>query len=242
MANNHDIRVWAESEGIEVSRSGPLSADVKQKYQAYLDGRDTDADDPMEAMRAEVAEQAPVIKKETVSERVRRRLDDTAKVSKGRPARGRPAKAAKPRVSIERMLTRGWSLLGDLAGNFLPATGRMMEVQAPVAGMLLEQTMKESVVDRVLQPVARAEQAAGIVAMLMGPVVCTALIEIRPDQAPKLIKELRRQMMTWVEIAGPKLEEIVQREKVAEEKYGADVDALMEDVLSRVLIPEDTPA
>src|SRR5512139_972335 len=118
----------------------------------------------------------------------------------------------------------------------------MMEVQAPVAGMLLDQTMKDSVVDRVLQPVARAEQAAGIVAMLMGPVVCTALIEIRPDQAPKLIKELRRQMMTWVEIAGPKLEEIVQREKVAEEKYGADVDALMEDVLSRVLIPEDTPA
>lgn len=246
MANNHDIRVWAQQQGIDVSASGPIAADVKTRYYAYQEGTRPDVDgEPAEAgPDTGPREQAPAIKKEGMTERVRRRWDESQKKANPRAGtRGRPrAKAAHPRVSAERMIARGWSLLGDLAGTMLPATGRMMEIQAPIAGMLLDETVKDSFVDRLLQPAARAEQTVGVLGVLLGPVLAVAAIEVRPDQAPKVIKELRRQLMTWVEIAGPKLEAVMKREVEAEEKYGADVDTIIQDILSRIFVPEDASA
>jgi len=245
MANNHDIRTWALDQGIDVSGTGPIAADVKARYYAYQEGSRPDVDgEPAEpGPTSGPREQAPVIKKEGMAQRARRHWDESQKKANPRATRGRSrSKASHPRVSAERMIARGWSLLGDLAGTMLPATGRMIEIQAPIAGMLLDETVKDSFVDRLIQPAARAEQSVGVLGVLLGPVLAVAAIEMRPEQAPKVIKELRRQLMTWVEIAGPKLEAVMKREVEAEERYGTDVDSIIEDILSRIFVPEDAPS
>lgn len=82
---------------------------------------------------------------------------------------GKEGKSRKrfPRVKLDKLVERAWSQLAE-AAPVLPLE-KMLYAQAPFAGLVLEDTLKGTVVDKVLQPVARAEEKAEAIGGLLGP-------------------------------------------------------------------------
>jgi hypothetical protein len=160
-----------------------------------------------------------------------------------RGAKKKPAGKKKPRVTTEDLLGSLWRGAAKLATP-LPPLQRTLRVQAPVAGALLEDAVKGTVVDTVLQPFARfAAQGQTISAIVGPPVLVTALtmhLQMREaaGQQPNPffmtagIEALRSSLMTWMDIAGPKFAEAMAREHEFEEKYGQPVDEMIHWLLS----------
>jgi hypothetical protein len=153
---------------------------------------------------------------------------------------GKPKGKGKkpPRVSVESLLGSAWRGAAKLAAP-LPPLHRTLRVQAPVAGLLLEDAVKDTAADAFLQPFARMAGAGKVVSALLGPPVLVTGITLHVTQAqqrgdepnPVLMavaqEALRSSLMTWMDVAGPKFEEAIERERQFEETYGAGVDAFM---------------
>jgi len=164
-----------------------------------------------------------------------------------------PAKKKKPRVSTEDILGSLWRAGAKLAAP-LPPLQRTLRVQAPVAGLLLEDAVRGTAVDIVLQPFARlAGQGKAISAIVGPPVLVTALtMHTQMREAQDLqpnpffmgagIEALRSSLMIWMDVAGPKFAEAMQREKDFEEKYGQDVDTMIMWLLSPRVDPRNEAA
>ena len=151
-------------------------------------------------------------------------------------AKGR--KKAKPRVSVEDVIAGGWRIMARVARP-VPPLQRTLKVQAPVAGLLLEDAVKGTLVDKILQPVARMQLQGKVVAALAGPPVLVTVISMHlaqcqqagTDPSPVFMSAasemLRESLIIWMDVAGPKFEEALARERAFEEHYGQDVDAFM---------------
>jgi hypothetical protein len=100
-------------------------------------------------------------------------------------------------------------------------------MEAPVAGMILDEKIRGTLVDKVLQPLARTEDSGKSVAALVAPPLLVLALEKRPDQADKIFPLLRKSLIWHAEIAGPKIEQRMEREREIEEKYGQDIDAMI---------------
>src|SRR5271163_2005526 len=125
----------------------------------------------------------------------------------------------KPRISTEDILGGLWRGMAKLAAP-LPPLQRTLRIQAPVAGLLLEDAVKDTVADTVLQPLARLAGQGKVVSALLGPpVIVTALMvhvqqraQMQPPREPNPFfvsagtEALRSSLMTWMEVAGPKFE------------------------------------
>ena len=159
---------------------------------------------------------------------------------------GRPA----PRVSTAGMLAGAWRLAAKLAAP-LPPLQRTLVIQSRVAGDLLEDSVKGTVVDRVLQPFARLQRQGKAVGALLGPPVIVTALTLHVQQAqlagrdpnPLFVatgmEALRASLMIWMEVSGPKFEAAIRNEREFEEKYGQSVDDLMMLLLAP---PPQTPA
>jgi hypothetical protein len=149
----------------------------------------------------------------------------------------------KPRVSTEDLLGSLWRGAAKLAAP-LPPLQRTLRVQAPVAGLLLEDAVRDTALDAMLQPLARFADAGRTVSALLGPPVFVTAITLHGAQAAAAGEDpnplfmaiasegLRSSLMTWMDVAGPKFELAVRREKEFEDKYGADVDQFMQWLFS----------
>jgi hypothetical protein len=143
-----------------------------------------------------------------------------------------------PRVSTESLLGSVWRGAAKLATP-LPPLHRTLRVQAPVAGLLLEDAVKGTMADTILQPLARMAETGKAVSALLGPPLFVTAITVHASQraAQELppnpvfmaiaTEGLRSSLMTWMDVAGPKFVEAVRREREFEEKYGSDVDEFM---------------
>jgi hypothetical protein len=129
---------------------------------------------------------------------------------------GRPHK----RVPVDGLISSVWAAMGGLAGNVDPPVGRVLTMQAPVAGVILEDVVRHTAADRVLQPIARAEVKAEKVLALVGPPTIVAALEataslpeaqMRARQAI-LLPLLERSLILWLRIAGDKVEEMAKRQ------------------------------
>lgn len=142
---------------------------------------------------------------------------------KGHQRKRRP-KRKHPRIPVDSLISSAWAALGGLAGNIDPPLGRCLVMQAPVSGLILEDLVKDTAVDRVLQPIARAEEKAEKALALFAPPAIVAALEVAqqlPEQQRKtreaiLIPLLERSMVLWVRIAGDKIGQ--QLERAAEEE------------------------
>jgi hypothetical protein len=132
------------------------------------------------------------------------------------------------RQSVEKVIGWGWSMLGNMLENVNPPMGRVMEMQGPVAGELLEGVVKDTVIDRVLQPLARAGERGEILFALAGPPLLIGAISARPQMAPLLVPPLREALMSWMRVAGPSLEKKKAEAEQFKEEYGQGVDELIE--------------
>jgi len=136
------------------------------------------------------------------------------------------------------MLSSVWRNAAKLARP-LPPLYRTLAIQAPVAGDLLDDAVRGTVVDTFLQPFARLGGNARAVNALLGPPVLVTMLSLYTAQcAAKGIEPnalfmstgaeaLRSSLMVWAEVSGPKFEAAIAKERDFEEKHGATVDQLM---------------
>jgi hypothetical protein len=184
---------------------------------------------------AETAPRKPKLMDRIRSRRGRGRGGSAAPATAERaPKRKRPTGR---RVSLDTDISDIWGFAGRRLENTVHfATGRMLEYQAPAAGLILDKAVAGTLPDRVLfQPLARNRDKYEDVAFLLaGPLLTFSITttqlqmqqaleagdkEVFDDLARKL--DMQREMFVWVaSMMLPRLAEGV--EKAREKKAKAD--------------------
>ena len=258
MASARDVRAWGNGNGHPGGPRGAISAALREEWNAAhpddpyspgVNGSAAAADDVDELFPVVVPADDDALG-DTGETRPTPPRNSAAR-AQGKPAGkglrgllGRPQKDAKgkakkkPRVSTEDLLGSLWRGAAKLAAP-LPPLQRTLRVQAPVAGLLLEDAVRDTALDPILQPLARLADAGRTVSALLGPPVFVTAITLHGAQAaaaqeaPNPVfmaiatEGLRSSLMTWMDVAGPKFETALKREREFEERYGQDVDDFM---------------
>lgn len=169
-------------------------------------------------------------RREQIAERFRRR-----------PAAARPR--PRRRVTLETLGGLVWTGAAQLCakqGKFLPVAN-IMAFQAPVAGLVLEDALKNTMADAVLQPVARLVESGSTVGSLVGPPALVAVVCVRPELYPVARPLLAAAIKEWIITAGPKLRQLRQREEkfTAEmaELTGEDMTIDIDEMIDMVFAP-----
>lgn len=209
MATTTDIREWAKTQGLEVKAKGPLPDDVRARYAAEHAEAEADyppgpaeLEDQAPADVAEAAppptqaERTPARPRPTAGERGRAilaRLHPQAGTKRDRP---RPRKMA--RVSLANLIEDAWGQMA-WAASPLPPMQRLLQAQGPFAGIAMEDALQGTVVDRVLQPVARAEDKAKAVGGLLMPPAALMLVLVTAPAPNVTVDQEGREVATWPE-------------------------------------------
>lgn len=170
----------------------------------------------------------------------------------GEPARPARGKKAPPRVSLEKFVARSWTMLGRMSSSVSKPLGNCLQAQAPMAGVLLEDIARGTVADRLLQPVARAEDKLDKVFALAAPPVLVLAIDMSSGLPPEeaaarqaiLVPMLREALRVSLEVTEAYAEAITER-LAANARYDEQVDKLIAAIFGQVQAqaePEPEPA
>jgi hypothetical protein len=140
-------------------------------------------------------------------------------------------KTPHKRIPVDEFIAGAWRGLAGFCRP-LPATSRLLKIQAPVAGVILEDTIRRTVVDKWMQPLARAQQSGTAMFALAGPPILVTALQLQPQSAPFIMPILRESMLAWCKVAGPKMEQALKREKEFEEELGSSVDEMLAFILA----------
>lgn len=189
---------------------------------------------PDEVEGSRVEEVAPKIPEPTISERVKdvsdrvRGLPDSIRGRAGLGKRAPRSKAPRgPRQSVDRLIGTLWGVAARVMQPVSWPVANVLHAQAPVAGMVLEDVVRGTVVDTVLQPFAKIGKGGEVVMALIGPPLLVGLISAKPETAPVAIPLLKESLRMWLDVAGPKLIEHAEREKKFQEEYGSTIDEMI---------------
>lgn len=171
-------------------------------------------------------------------------LADRLKAGTTGKGRGKRRGPARPRVPVDRLIERGWEVLARLAVPVSPPIARTLELQSPVAGLILEDVVRGTAVDRALQPIARAEEKAEKVLALVAPPVIVGALQAaqglpedqRAMREALLVPMLRESLVLWIRIAGDKVEE-----KAARESEMGPVNAKVDELLASIFTAAQPP-
>jgi hypothetical protein len=262
MPSTSEVRSWLRDNGYAPPAKGVIPADLQGAYDAAhpaANGTATmTADYPDEDFETAFADPPPAPEDTGETKPRKPRAARSSGRGKGRFGFGRRSTGGgkgkkKPRVSTEDLLGSVWRGMAKLATP-LPPLQRTLRVQAPVAGLLLEDAVKDTAIDVVLQPFARLAHQGKTVSALLGPPVIVMAMTVhvqqrmQQDQAPNPLfmsvasEALRSALMTWMDVAGPKFEIAMQREQEFEEKYGKSVDEFMNWLFSEPVATWDEAA
>ena len=214
VAGNDDFNEWQDKQPVLTVEREP--GDESE----YFPG-DPDIPPPT------VAEQQPKVK-QPLGQRARGLFRGKAPAKPGRP------KNTTPRVSVEKIIGTVWGIAAQVVGNVNLPMARTLALQAPVAGMVLEDTVKNTAIDRALQPLARLGDGGEVAFALLGPPLLVGAMtsdRIPPPARMAMRPILRQALRSWIEIAGPKLEEIAKKELAFEQQYGQRIDAMIDFIL-----------
>lgn len=232
MSDDMDIREWAARNNVDVNARGPIPKAVRERYAA--DAGDDPGDpgalddvlDPVAGLEMPPSTETMPVRPAAVSDKAPAWMG-SRRTKPAAPATKRPA---RKRVSIENVVSGAWGIASMFLGRHERAlpVARMLNMQAPVAGLIVEDIAKDTIVDRVLQPFARAGKHGEQVAALIGPPMLVAAITANPALYPVLAPVLRMTLMSWMEISAPVMKKARERaEKLAGEFGGADIDAMI---------------
>jgi hypothetical protein len=143
-------------------------------------------------------------------------------------------KKKAPRVAIDRLIERSWEMMARIVQPVNLPVARVLAMQAPVAGLILEDEIKGTVVDRILQPIARTEKKGEAAFALVGPPLLVGVLTSKPELAPVVVPILRESLAVWITVAGPKLEIQAKRNEEFEQKFGVQIDALLQQFLGPI--------
>ena len=151
------------------------------------------------------------------------------------PRKSAGSRTRSPRVPIDKLISHGWQMLAQMAQPINLPVARVLDMQAPVAGLVLEGVVKDTIIDRILQPLARVEAGGEIAFALMGPPILVGVLTQKPHLAPVLVPFLKESLRTWIDIAGPQLERVAEREQKFQEQYGQKID----DMIAMIFLPTE---
>jgi hypothetical protein len=253
-ATTAEVRAWARDQGRDVPDRGRLGPELWQDYEAALDnavdvdlpgGDVIDLDLPELDEGAEVTpEVRPSRSRARQSTRTRSQGFLSRILAGDTKAKAKPKAKGKapPRVSLEKLVTRGYGLAGRLLAPVSPAASMCLRVQAPMAGVMLNDIVQATVVDRLLQPVARAEEKLDVVfALMVPPVACMGLeMAAGLEQTPQTVfrigvlqQMLRESLRTGLELS-EKYGEQIAATVLREAKYDEEVNVLIATIFGVV--------
>ena len=267
MATDAEIRSWALANDVHVSAKGRVGYDTREAYDAahpsangapaaaavpdYPPGMTEDdfvldqADDPPGPGEAADTGEAPPARPKP---RGSRSMADGLRRLRRPAAKGRSGTRpkARPRVPVDDLIGSAWRVASKLAQP-IPPLYRTLRIQSPIAGLLLEDAVKGTAADTVLQPLARLTSVSQTAsALLLPPAAITALAmhtqqsggQPNPLITQACLEALRHGLMAMMRVGGPKFTEVLDRERREEEEFGATVDEL----LAWLLAPPADPA
>jgi hypothetical protein len=259
--SDDEIRSWAKATGRAVSDRGRIGAELRAEYERMAAAADTALpdDDAVTGRVAGPGAGAPV-----------RPARDEARPRKVKPPAGwrgklwggqggaqaktkARAKPKLPRVPVDRLIERGWDVLARVAQPVNLPVSRVLAIQAPAAGLMLEDVVRGTVVDLVLQPIARAEAKLEVVGALAGPPLLVLALQLPHNQPYKevtkdgqkmmvpspagairqtvLMSALEESLMMWDDVTRERMEEVRARVQ-ANEARRAQVKAIIEEIFA----------
>ena len=236
MADTADIRNWLKENRPDLyTQRGRLN-------QAQLEAFETEAD-------AESVEAPQVVEGEVVPQEA-----ETGEVPPEKPKRDffgriKKEKEAGPvrrRASLDALITAAWTVGAHTVGRnpaMIPVA-RCVATQAPAAGMILDDVLKGTIVDKALQPLARSGKKAEAVASIVGPPMIVMAISAQPELYPVLKPVLRELLSSYVLLAGPKIRAAQKREEKLLAELGGDLstlDAMIESFFAPIQAVSEEP-
>lgn len=194
---------------------------------------------PDEEEGTRIEERAPKIPTPTVSEQVeslrsrandaRARLTERASRLTGRkPGAARKPGIRRPRSSVEGLISGVWSIGARVVSSMGAwPVANVLSLQSPVAGKILEDTVKNTAVDGILQPFARLASGSQVGLALLGPPILVGVATARPETQPIVEPLLREALRAWLVVAGPKMVEKAEEERKFQEEYGQTIDEMI---------------
>lgn len=183
---DQEIREWARQTGRDVGSKGRVGAELRGEYERVL-AEAAAAPPPSPppspgGSESDSAGPGPA-RDETQPRRVRspgRRLHALTWGAPKRP--GRKRKPGGPRVSTEKLIQRVWETGSRILTPVNLPVARCLDWQAPTAGALLEEAVRDTVADRVLQPIARIEDKLETAGALIGPPLLIFALQLPGNQ------------------------------------------------------------
>ena len=179
------------------------------------------------------------------------------------PKEPKPPKPPKPPREVKPGTRRGRVSVATLAGvpiDFaaelapavgLPATGKMLAIEAPWAGYVIDEAVAGTVIDRLAQPLAKAQDRFAAVGSVIGPPLIVAQMERNPDRIPVLAVMLKRSLKMsapWIAKGIKKMrEEEAKLAEVLAELYPTAppgttaLDQMVADIVALAVTPKYHP-
>lgn len=217
-----DIRDWAKSKGVPVSDRGRVPKEIRDAYNAEHGIEQPTSDTP----GSDVPAEAPATKGETPPK-------TAAKVRRAR-------RTTRTRHTLDGIGSSAWNGLASMFGGANAPLGRTLAYQAPVAGMLIDDILKGSVVDRMLQPIARMEEQGKTAWGLVGPPLIVAVVQANPALMDRSKPMLASALRAYLEVAGPAMDKLRQRDQKVATALGVDpaeVDAQIMLMVEAIFAP-----
>jgi hypothetical protein len=248
-----EVRAVLREHGYEVPDRGRINAANMARYRELVNtpGSDGEPEPPMDLGEYDAGvteadfppEEPPAPGPENKPRRVRasRKTGWRDRLAGG-PVKKKGKRPA--RVPVDRLIERGWEILARLAEPVSLPISRCLAWQSPVAGMIWEDVIKDTVADRALQPIARAEEKAEKVVALVGPPVLVGAIQaaqgLPEDQRALrlaiLVPMLRESLVIGVKVMGDKLEERQTRELEM-----GPINARIDEIMAGFFAPPPAP-
>jgi hypothetical protein len=151
------------------------------------------------------------------------------------------AGALRRRVPVDGLLSMGWQALAHLTRTdaTLPVS-RIMEIQAPAAGMVLDDALRGSLADRILQPFARTAKRGEAFWAVAGPPFLVAAVCQQPELYDVVRPLLRDALKSWVIMAGPKMRRAREREAKLLEELDGDLESI-DAMIDALFAPPQAP-
>lgn len=254
MASDAQIRAWAKEAGQPHNDRGKVSQALSDAYDAAHNGHTpgpdypegmTDADfDLAEAQLPDDADMtedtpAPVRRPKAGSRTTRENL--TGRLRRGaRRGKPKPKQGKRPRVSTSDLIGSAWRIAAKVAQP-LPPLYRTLRLQSVIAGPLLDDAVKGTMLDPFLQPLARLGQAGGTLAALLAPNMAIGAMALHLQQTggqpnPVVMQTcqemLRYGLMQMMHVGGDAFAAQLAKDQRDEEQYGASVDVIMAFILA----------
>jgi hypothetical protein len=240
---SQDIREWARANGHpDLGDRGRIPQGIRDEWEAANpDPGDDDGEEPLLIVPSALppAAEEPEPGPAPVVGRVEERPPVRPRRNRLRDARDRAkkevAKKPLPRVSTATVLGFAYSGIGYLAARNekgIP-TARALDLMAPVAGEVLDDVIKGTLVDRLLQPIARSGEKGEKVAALVGFPALTALVTARPEMFPVVRPAMRMSIVLALEVSEQPMKKLQARTERFQEKFGnIDIDGMIDAVFA----------